>query len=149
MQWLSVRRFFVVALLTGLFCGAAVAAKPPAPVTPADAKAIQRVIQAQLNAFSADDEKLAFSYAAPGIRARFGTAETFLAMVRQSYPMVYRPTNVVFQKPVAVGAELIQPVVFSDADGDEWVATYRMQRQKNKRWLVNGCVVAPSAGRAA
>ncbi len=143
------RRYFVGALLTGLFCVAVWAEKPPAAVSPSDAKAVQRVIQAQLNAFAADDEKRAFSFAAPGIRTQFGSAETFMAMVRQSYPMVYRPTNVVFQKPVFMGAEVIQPVVFADADGDEWVATYRMQRQKNKSWRINGCVVAPSAGRAA
>ena len=115
----------------------------------ADAKAMQRVIQAQLNAFAADDAKLAFSYAAPAIRAQFGTAENFLVMVRQGYPMVYRPANVVFFKPTLVDGALVQAVQFSDLDGDEWVASYRMQRQRNKAWRINGCVVVPSAGRAA
>ena len=149
MRLATSRRFFAAALLPLLFWGTSVVAAPPASVPPADVRAVQRVIQAQLNAFAADDHKTAFSLATPGIRARFGTSEIFLAMVQESYPMVYRPTNVVFQKPVAVGKDLVQQVVFSDADGDEWLATYRLQRQKNKAWRIDGCVIAPSAGRAA
>ena len=149
MRLQSSKWFFALALLTGLFWGATAGAAPPASVTPADTRAVQRVIQAQLNAFAADDEKRAFSYAAPGIRKQFGNAENFMAMVRQGYPMVYRPANVVFQKPAIVNGMLVQAVVFSDLSGDEWVATYRMQRQKNKAWLIDGCSVEPSAGRAA
>ena len=149
MRQLTLKRFFALALLMVLSWGTAARAAPPTSVTPADTKAVQRVIQAQLNAFAADDEKRAFSYAAPGIRKQFGNAETFMAMVRQGYPMVYRPANVVFQKPTLVNGTLIQAVVFSDLGGDEWVATYRMQRQKNKIWLIDGCMVEPSAGRGA
>ena len=56
----------------------------------------------------------AFSYATPGIRELFGSPETFMAMVKSSYPVVYRPRNVVFQKPTMTGSDLVQPVRMTD-----------------------------------
>jgi ketosteroid isomerase-like protein len=49
------------------------------PVSDADARAVREVIEAQLDAFKRDDAPRAFSYAAPGIRATFGTPENFMA----------------------------------------------------------------------
>jgi hypothetical protein len=47
-----------------------------------DAAAVRETIEAQLDAFQRDDAQRAFSLAAPGIRAQFGTAENFMQMVR-------------------------------------------------------------------
>ena len=115
-----------------------------APTSAADAKAVRLVIQAQLNAFAADDAKRAFSYAAPSIRTVFETPERFLAMVRDSYPMVYRPGTVSFFKPELAKGGVIQVVKLSDLDGTEWVATYHLQRQRDKTWRISGCVIAPA-----
>ena len=57
-------------------------------VSKANAIAIAMVVQAQLDAFAADDALLAFSYAAPNIKAMFGTPAKFLRMVKSSYPVV-------------------------------------------------------------
>jgi hypothetical protein len=145
MQSLFSKAFLGLMLIAALFGGAAQAA----PATAADTRAAQAVIQAQLNAFAADDAKLAFSFAAPTIRAQFGTADNFLLMVRQGYPMVYRPANVSFFKPEMVSGTLIQKVQFADLDGAEWVATYHLQRQKNKAWRISACVVEPRSGSSA
>ena len=56
--------------------------------TQADWKAIREVIQAQLDAFLQDQDELAFSYATPGIREQFKTAENFMRMVKTSYQAV-------------------------------------------------------------
>jgi hypothetical protein len=145
MQALLSKGFIGLVLMWGLVCGPAQAA----PASAADTKAAQAVIQAQLNAFAADDAKRAFSYAAPAIRAQFGTADNFLLMVRQGYPMVYRPANVSFSKPEMISGTLIQTVQFADLDGAEWVATYHLQRQRNKSWRISACVVEPRSGTAA
>ena len=145
MQTLLSKGFIGLVLMWGLACGSALAA----PAAPADAKAAQAVIQAQLNAFAADDAKRAFSYAAPSIRTQFGTADNFLLMVRQGYPMVYRPANVSFAKPEMISGKLVQTVQFSDLDGAEWVATYHLERQRNKAWRISACVVEPRSGSSA
>ena len=55
---------------------------------------IQNTIRAQIEAFQADDFARAFTFASPNIHALFGTPQAFGKMVREGYPMVYRPTDV-------------------------------------------------------
>lgn len=111
-------------------------------------KAIQAVVQAQLDAFAHNDAKRAFSLAAPDIRKQFGTPERFMTMVRVGYPVVHRPRTVVFLKPVMEDSELLQPVQLTDADGQVWLATYVMKRQKDKSWRIGGCTLVEDEGLA-
>lgn len=115
-------------------------------VSPADAKAVRAVIEAQLDAFRRDDAARAFSLATPGIRETFGSAENFLAMVRASYAVVYRPKSVLFETPQLIDGELLQPVRLTDAEGRGWIAIYPMQRQPDGSWRTNGCQLARLAG---
>ena len=104
-------------------------------------------MQAQLDAFAADDAKRAFSYAGPGIREMFGTADRFLAMVKSSYPVVYRPATVAFLVPEPLGDEVIQGVHLTDANGRLWLALYRLQRQGAAGWRIDGCQLVESQAR--
>lgn len=109
-------------------------------VSPGDAQAVKRVIEAQIDAFRRDDAARAFSYATPGIRLTFGTAENFLEMVRTQYAVVYRPRTVAFDPPILVAdGEIVQPVRLTDAEGRAWVAIYPMQRGSDGVWRTNGC----------
>ena len=136
-------RSFLLALC---FLGASASADA-ADVSTADAAAIRAVVSQQLDAFARDDARRAFGLATNGIRARFGTAEAFLAMVRADYPVVYRPRQVEFEKPVVIEGEIMQPVRMTDADGAAWMALYPMQRQANGTWRINGCQLARLGGR--
>jgi hypothetical protein len=117
-------------------------------VSAADAKAVRGVIEAQLAAFAADDADKAFSYAAPGIRAMFVTAERFLAMVRQGYPVVYRPASVSFLAPEWIDDKLIQRVQMTDGAGAPWIVVYELERQADRSWRIAACVAARGAGRS-
>jgi hypothetical protein len=116
-------------------------------VSAADAKAVREVIEAQLAAFAADDADKAFSYAAPGIRAMFVTAERFLAMVRQGYPVVHRPAAVTFLRPEWLDDKLIQRVQMTDAAGAPWMVVYELERQADRAWRIAACVAARGAAR--
>ena len=129
----------VRSFLLALFLFGVAAASPAAEVSPEDAFAIRAVIAEQLDAFAHDDAPRAFSLATSGIRARFGTPEVFIEMVRTGYPVVYRPRFVQFEKPVFVDGEVIQPVRITDAEGRVWIALYPMQRQADGGWRINGC----------
>jgi uncharacterized protein DUF4864 len=140
------RRFILVALaLAFAFIGAAPARAEP--VAAGDVRAVQALIEAQLGAFAADDAKRAFSYASPSIREMFGTPDRFMAMVRASYPVIYRPTSVIFLRPLWVEGELVEGVQLTDGSGALWLATYRLERQPDKSWRISGCDVQPSAGK--
>jgi hypothetical protein len=117
------------------------------PVSKGDTKKIRSVIQAQLDAFARDDAQRAFSYAAPGIRKMFGSPERFLAMVREGYPVVYRPASVGFLAPEANGATVIQAVEMADGEGTLWVAVYQLERQRGGAWRITSCELMPSDGK--
>ena len=119
------------------------------PTSDADAQAIRSVIEAQLAAFSADDAEKAFSFASEGIRQTFATAEVFIAMVKLSYPVVYRPASVLFLDPEQRDDDVMQPVEMSDEDGVLWLALYRMQRQPDKSWRIGGCILKRLPGSTA
>ena len=116
-------------------------------VSVADATAIRAVVEAQLDAFAQDDAGKAFALAAPQIQMMFGNAQTFMRMVKTGYPAVYRPASVIFLKPEVIDGDTIQLVQLSDQEGVVWIAAYRMQRQNDKQWRINGCELEKSAGR--
>jgi hypothetical protein len=137
----ELRRAFI-ALHVALALALASLAALGQSVSAADARAVREVIEAQLEAFKRDDAARAFSYAAPGIRATFGTPENFMAMVREEYAVVYRPRSVSFDAPMMAGGELVQPVRMTDADGRAWLALYPMEKQSDGSWRINGCQLA-------
>ena len=117
-------------------------------VSSADARAVRVLIEAQLAAFASDDASKAFSLAAPAIQTMFVNADRFLAMVRQSYPVVYRPASVSFLQPERIDGRLIQRVQMADADGTPWMVVYELERQSDRSWRIAGCVAARGQGRS-
>jgi Domain of unknown function (DUF4864) len=111
-----------------------------------DAADIRATIEAQLEAFRADDAQRAFSYASPAIQAQFGDAQTFLGMVRTGYPVVYRPQSIGFLLAQRIDGATIQRVRMTDTAGAAWLAVYRMQRQPDRRWRIDGCVLVRDDG---
>ncbi len=104
-------------LLAGLLlCLAQIA--PAAPLPDLQAREVRATVQGQLDAFAANDARKAFSFAAPSVRERMGTAERFMAMVRSGYPVVYRPASVTFLVPEALpDGTVVQRVQMTDARG--------------------------------
>lgn len=112
-----------------------------------DRSAIRQVIENQLAAFQRDDGGEAFSYASPGIQRRFGTPDTFMAMVRSGYAAVYRPREVEIRALHVEGGTIQQEVLFVGPDGKPVIAVYTMQRQADGSWKIDGVylIAAPDA----
>lgn len=139
------RRTFLTAVLAGTATFCAVISE--AETETADAAAIARVIGDQIEAFKSDDFATAFTYASPGIRGIFGSPERFGQMVRQGYPMVWRPSQVEFLDLREQGGALIQEVLVRDAAGVDWLLDYEMVRG-GTGWQINGVQIrdAPRLG---
>jgi hypothetical protein len=140
------RFLFAACLLLALGFGGSVRAVEQA-VAEVDARAARSLVSAQLDAFAKDDAKRAFSYAAPSIRAMFGTPERFIAMVRTGYPVVYRAAGVTFLVPLQSDGDLVQGVHLTDGAGALWLATYRLERQADGSLRIAGCDVRPATGK--
>lgn len=107
-----------------------------APANAQDA-AIEGVIQSQLDAFQQDDFATAFTFASPTIRGMFGTADRFGMMVRNGYPMVWRPEVVDFLEMKERGPLRYQSVLIQGADGVPHVLEYEMIQVEGD-WKING-----------
>ena len=118
-------------------------------LTPAEEISIRAVVEGQLAALAKDDAVKAFSFAAPNVRQSVGTAPRFLALVRSSYPALYRPVSVAFLKPEAHHGQALQRVQVMDASGNAWLAAYSVQRQKDNTWRITGCSVVANKARMA
>ena len=131
--------------MIALTCCMGVGAAWPHEVSQAEATEARAVVQAQLDAFAANDSRRAFMLGTDALRKRFGSPDRFMAMVRRGYPVVYRPASVAFLKPQREGGDLIQPVHLIDAQGAGWLATFRLQQGKGG-WLIASCDVETDEG---
>jgi Domain of unknown function (DUF4864) len=118
---------------------AAVLAFPAA----AQEEPIRNTIQSQIEAFQADDFVRAFTYASPTIKQMFGTPENFGAMVKQGYPMVYRPAEVQMQDLREIAGNLWQRVRVTDQAGAGWYLDYMMV-ETAEGWQINAVQLLPA-----
>lgn len=109
--------------------------------------AIEGTIASQIEAFRADDFAQAFTFASPNIRRMFGSSENFGRMVRQGYPMVWRPGQLKFLELRDEQGLLWQKVMVQDKDGIFFVLDYQMIETPDG-WRINGVylVQAPQLG---
>lgn len=131
----------LLAALAFWVAACAAASVQAAELQEADRQAIRRTIEGQLEAFRRDDGPAAFSYASPEIQRQFQTPELFMHMVRQGYPPVYRAREVDFRDLVAAEEAPIQAVLVVGPDGDTAMALYRMQKQPDGSWRIDGCTL--------
>jgi Domain of unknown function (DUF4864) len=112
-----------------------------------DIATAQGVINSQAEAFSRDDAKTAYSYAAPAIREMFPQADIFMFMVQNSYAPVYRHKSFEFGEARLADDKVAQRVHIVDANGEAWEALYTLERQADGSLKIIGCVLL-KAGQA-
>jgi hypothetical protein len=98
---------------------------------------IEGVIRGQIDAFLVDDFATAFGYASPAIRGIFRDPDRFGTMVREGYPMVWRPAEVTFLDREEQGGTVVQRVLIRDQEGALHVLAYQML-QTETGWQING-----------
>lgn len=116
-----------------------------ANVAAADSGAIRNTISQQIEAFKADDFDAAFEYASPNIQGIFKTPQNFGTMVRNGYPMVWRPSQVTFLDLRDVAGALWQRVQVIGPNGRVYTLDYQMV-QTDGSWLINGVQLLPDTG---
>ena len=104
------------------------------------AAAARSIIESQINAFLSDDMATAYSFAAPSIKQIYPDQTRFFDMVKRGYQPVYRPGNFAFgrSKSAANGAGMVQEVLISGPDGQDWTALYSLERQPDGSFKING-----------
>ncbi|MEM6386508.1 MAG: DUF4864 domain-containing protein [Pseudomonadota bacterium] len=109
---------------------------------------IEGTITAQIDAFLKDDFAEAFTYASPNIQGMFGSSERFGQMVRNGYPMVWRPGDVEYLELRDVAGNLWQKVMIRDQAGRTHVLDYQMIETADG-WKINGVQLLKQPGVSA
>lgn len=109
--------------------------------------AIRTVIESQIDAFLQDDFTTAFTFASPMIKRMFRTPENFGNMVRNGYPMVWRPDDVRFLEQREIEGRTFQKVMVTDRAGEIHMLEYEMI-PTGEGWQINGVrrLPAPDLG---
>ncbi len=104
---------------------------------------IEGTIQSQIDAFLADDFATAFTFASPNIQGLFGSSDRFGTMVRNGYPMVWRPEDVQFLELRELQGRLWQKIMVRDQAGKFHVLDYQMI-ETDAGWRINGVQLLPA-----
>lgn len=118
-------------------------------VSDEDAALIRSVIENQLDALQRDNWAEAFSYAAPFIQRKFGSADTFRRMVMGGYSIVHRPSAVSFKTLEEISGRLAQSVFMVGPDGKSAMVVYFMKKMPDGIWRIGGVSIIPLADQSA
>lgn len=138
---ITMRRWMMAALVSVALAGSVQAKEWRQPLSGAEEDAIRAAVSEQIAAFESDNAERAFSLASPGIQMKFGSAGTFLDVVKRRYAPVYRPQLVRFGPVEASPHGPVQLVDVVGPRGRSFTAAYVMERQDDDTWRIAGCVL--------
>lgn len=127
------RRLLIAFLIMPLLFGSAARAGD------AEVSAAQQSIDSQIKAFLADDNALAYSFAAPNVQRIFPSVEIFMGMVSGGYKPVQKPQSYSFGKSQDMGSgKMAQQVLIVGPDGKDYEALYTLELQPDGVWRITG-----------
>jgi hypothetical protein len=116
----------------------------PAVAHEAGSMEARAIIQRQLDAFQKNDADSAFSLASPGLKETYANPHNFMDSVRSGETPFFKRRMVEYQDFVAAGDDAAQSVVLVDDDSYVWTIVYKLSRQPDGSWLIDGVVLVKS-----
>ena len=141
MKWELIIKKHLVFLLFIMHLKAAVFADEVGTVM----EEVRYTISSQIDAFKDNDVKKAYTFAAPNIQAQFPSADIFGLMVRNGYPIIWKPKNYKFTTFKDLGNKCIQRVLFQSYNGSLASYDYILEKDGNL-WKIAGVLTINSAG---
>ena len=106
---------------------------------------VRYTISSQIDAFKDNDVKKAYTFAAPNIQAQFPNPDIFGLMVRNGYPIIWKPKSYKFTTFKDLGNNCIQRVLFQSYNGSLESYDYILEKSGNL-WKIAGVLTINSAG---
>jgi hypothetical protein len=134
----SLRTASCLALLIAL-PGAAASAAPEG-----GGMSARTVIQRQLDAFQQGDAEGAFAMASPALRAAYSNSDNFMNSVRSGNTPFFQRRITEFDNFVLNGDAAAQSVVVVDNNSNVWNVLYKLSRQPDGAWMIDGVLLSKS-----
>ena len=108
-------------------------------------KEVRDTISLQIDAFKQNDIKKAYTFASANIQAQFPNPEVFGLMVRNGYPVIWKPKSFKFTRFKDLGNRCIQRVLFQSYNGSLETYDYILEKNDNL-WKIAGVLSINLAG---
>ena len=141
MKWELIIKKYLVFLLFIMHLKAAVFADEVGTVM----EEVRYTISSQIDAFKDNDVKKAYAFAAPNIQAQFPNPDIFGLMVRNGYPIIWKPKSYKFTTFKDLGNNCIQRVLFESYNGSLESYDYILEKSGNL-WKIAGVLTINLAG---
>jgi hypothetical protein len=102
------------------------------------------VIERQLDAFQRGDAEGAYALTSPGLKSAYSNPVSFMDQVRSGNAPFFHRRITEFDDFVINGDNAAQSVVVVDDDSDVWNVVYKLSRQPDGSWLIDGVLLAKS-----
>ncbi|HLG46513.1 MAG TPA: DUF4864 domain-containing protein [Reyranella sp.] len=116
----------------------------PAVAYEAGSMEARAVIQRQLDAFKHNDADSAFALASPSLKETYANPKNFLDSVRSGETPFFKRRIIEYHDFVTAGDDAAQSLVLVDEDSNVWTVVYKLARQPDGSWLVDGVVLVKS-----
>ena len=137
MSWrLSLKKVWIIALFISLLSTLVFAD---------ESEMVRNTISLQIEAFKENNIKKAYTFAAPNIQAQFPNPNVFGLMVRNGYPVIWKPKNFKFTKFQDLGNKSIQRVLFQSYNGSLETYDYILEEYADL-WKIAGVLTINLAG---
>ena len=137
MRWrLSIKKVWTIALFISLLSNLVFAD---------ESEMVRNTITSQIEAFKENNIAKAYTFAAPNIQAQFPSPEVFGMMVRNGYPVIWRPRSFKFTKFQDLGNKAIQRVLFQSYNGSLETYDYILEKYADL-WKIAGVLTINLAG---
>ena len=110
-----------------------------------ESEMVRNTISSQIEAFKENNIEKAYTFAAPNIQAQFVNPEVFGLMVKNGYPIIWRPKSFKFTKFQDLGNKSIQRVLFQSYDGRLETYDYILEKYDDL-WKIAGVLTINLAG---
>lgn len=107
---------------------------------------IRSSIRGHMQALGKRDAAGAYATLTPAIKDYYKNSNAFLAyLTAELKPLAYAK-DFEFASIIRVATDAIQEVVLTGAEGREWIAQFKLQRQPDGRWAISQCLIEAAPG---
>lgn len=105
---------------------------------------VRSVIESQLKAFRKSDPAGAYKFASENARQKYPGARSFFTMMRSACNALPGHVSYSFMERREVGNKILQKIEFLNTDGSASTGFYRLVKNTDGAWGVDGCLMLQS-----
>lgn len=102
---------------------------------------IETAVRGQIRALASRNADAAFGYLTPVIQDFFSGPDAFVATLTRQVPPVMQARGFALAGLEREAMDAVQHVLFTGAEGTEWLAQFTVERQIDGSWRIKGCKV--------